>query len=336
VDPNEFQVYRPEQFDQPNFQFHPFNEDTQVHWVEAINLNTNQACHVPAILVYAPYLCAKQSKERPIWQSITTGLACHCSQTEAVIAGLCEVIERDAFTITWQAQLTRDKIALSSLSQTNKQLVSRFEQVGYQVHLINITMDNNSPSIMAILRSDNPNTLPIVTSASTAMDPEDSVRKALEELAHTERHATQLKQALAPLAEVADFTNIKTQSDHLIFWGSHQRAHLTDFLINSTTEINFNQLPNLACDDINQELQLLVKNIAATGHQPLFSDVTSADISSLGIHVIRAIIPGYQPLIMGHNNRALGNKRLWQLPQQLGLSGRVPAQGDFPYPHPFP
>jgi ribosomal protein S12 methylthiotransferase accessory factor len=39
---------------------------------------------------------------------------------------------------------------------------------------------------------------------------------------------------------------------------------------------------------------------------------------------------------MGHQNRALGGRRLAEMPAILGGSGLASAEGDNPYPHPFP
>jgi ribosomal protein S12 methylthiotransferase accessory factor len=52
--------------------------------------------------------------------------------------------------------------------------------------------------------------------------------------------------------------------------------------------------------------------------------------------VVRALIPGFNPLFMGHHIRALGGERLWSVPQKLGYSGVNRATGDNPYPHPYP
>jgi ribosomal protein S12 methylthiotransferase accessory factor len=54
------------------------------------------------------------------------------------------------------------------------------------------------------------------------------------------------------------------------------------------------------------------------------------------LKVVRAIIPGFHPLFMGHKLRALGGSRLWQVPQSLGYQGINRDTGDNPAPHPYP
>jgi ribosomal protein S12 methylthiotransferase accessory factor len=65
-------------------------------------------------------------------------------------------------------------------------------------------------------------------------------------------------------------------------------------------------------------------------------DLTTPDIALLGLAVARVVVPGMNPLFMGHANRALGGKRLYTVPQLLGHPGLNPGDADNPYPHPFP
>ncbi len=65
-------------------------------------------------------------------------------------------------------------------------------------------------------------------------------------------------------------------------------------------------------------------------------DLTTEDVRPLGLRVTRAVVPGFHPLVLGHRRRALGGRRLWEVPGKLGYPGRSPEQGDNPLPHPYP
>ena len=71
--------------------------------------------------------------------------------------------------------------------------------------------------------------------------------------------------------------------------------------------------------------------IAATGHRPLLCELTTPDVAELGLAVVRAVVPGYHPLVSGHRYRALGGRRLREVPRRLGYRA-----GDNPLPHPYP
>ena len=89
---------------------------------------------VPAALVFVPYQYRKGNQDVPITQPISTGLACGCSYEEAAISGLCEVIERDAFTLTWQARLGHRLILHETIPPSARELVRRLEDV--PVHFV--------------------------------------------------------------------------------------------------------------------------------------------------------------------------------------------------------
>jgi hypothetical protein len=55
-----------------------------------------------------------------------------------------------------------------------------------------------------------------------------------------------------------------------------------------------------------------------------------------GVHVARAILPGFQPIHFGHGEPRLGGTRVFELPRKLGLRTDVTGPRDInPLPHPL-
>ena len=115
VYPGAMAVYREDQFRQARFPWARFTEDSLVHWTQGVSLISGEQILVPAAAVYAPFFYSQSPGTAPILQPISTGLACGSSFEEAAISGLSEAVERDAFTITWQARLSRPRILIASL-----------------------------------------------------------------------------------------------------------------------------------------------------------------------------------------------------------------------------
>jgi len=113
-------------------------------------------------------------------------------------------------------------------------------------------------------------------------------------------------------------------------------SKFADFLFISDHLVNFNEIKSLATGDSEEDLSVLVTKVYETNHQILICDLTTPDVEELGFSVVRAIIPGFHPLFMGHGNRALGGSRLWEIPQKLGYKGIIREAGDNPAPHPYP
>jgi len=336
VTPKTFALYTQEQYGQQGFRYAPFEEDTPIRWVLAEDPLSGETRSVPAAMVYLPYSYDQKEGEIPIVQPISTGLACHGNKALSTISAICEVIERDAFTITWQAQLGMPYILIDTLSDSNRDLVTRFERVGGSVTLLNITSDVGVPTILSVLRSHAHDAPALVFAAAADMNPEEAVRKSLEELAHTRRLAQLLKVSLPPLLPDHQYETIANQDCHVRLYCDHRHTALTDFLFASDRRMAFDEVENCTIGDSSQDLIILLKKIKAIGHQALIKDLTTPDISELGLCVIRALIPGFHPLYMGHKYRALGGFRVSQVPSKLGYPRITNTTGDNPAPHPFP
>lgn len=336
IPPSEFALYSDRQYAQAKFPFVPFKDDTPLRWTPATDLLTGETWYVPAAMVFVPYVYDETQGERPIQQPISTGLACHCSFEEAAISGLCEVIERDAFLITWQASLTPQHIRVDTLTTVNRDLVERFERTGNHITLFNITTDVGVPTILAVSCNQAPESPAFVCAASTHLDPEQAIRKSLEEVAHTRVLAQGLKRHLPAPSSSNNYRAIMDQDGHIRFYGEQTNLRLTEFLFASAARMDWRQIPSLATASPEEDLTRLLHRIAAVGHRALISNLTTSDVASLGLSVVRAIIPGFHPLFLGHRLRALGGSRLWELPQKLGYPGISRDSGDNNAPHPYP
>lgn len=335
VPPGEFALYSERQYASQSFPYVRFETDTKVRWAHSIDLARNETVYIPASMVYLPYVYSLEG-EAQIAQPISTGLACHSSYYQAIISAICEVIERDSFTIVWQAQLPVLQIRIDSLSECNRDLVARFLRTGNQVSLFNITTDIGVPTSLAVSRSDQPESPALVVAASADLDPQDAVRKSLEELAHTWQLAKSLKHRFPPFVPTDDYGNLHHQDDHILFYCEQRNAQLADFLWASDRYVDCDDIGRLSTDSPRHDLTRLIEKIGHTNHRVLLADVTTPDVGSLGLSVVRAVIPGLHPLFMGHRFRALGGKRLWTVPQVLGYAGLTELIGDNPAPHPYP
>ncbi|MBI5318621.1 MAG: YcaO-like family protein [Bradyrhizobium sp.] len=335
--PEAYALYLPEQYDQPGFPWVPFRRDVRVRWTPARDLASGAVVHVPAARVYMPYTYYLGTGDAPIDQPISTGLACHMDWPRAALNGVCEVIERDAVMITWQAMNAPAQIRVETLSDENYDIVQRLEHSGASVTIFDLTMDHGVPAVLSTLRGAMPAMPALVVAGSSSPDPEEAVRKSLEELAHTRRYCQYiLDHAPRLVPDPPLYESVVDQVTHLNFYVDPRNLDHAAFLFGSRKRIEFDELPNLATGDPMRDLDAVAARISAVGEQVLVADVTSSDIDELGMKVVRAVVPGFHPLHMGHQLRALGGRRLREVPQKLGFRG-IPGSGaDNPAPHPYP
>ncbi|AYK09235.1 hypothetical protein D8Z77_19285 [Brevibacillus laterosporus] len=92
--------------------------DALIRWVKGISLLDQREVWVPAIMTYL-HLSAESMGER-FWLPISTGCAAHVSIEEALISAICEVIERDAISLTWLQQISLPHIEFDEMELGSK------------------------------------------------------------------------------------------------------------------------------------------------------------------------------------------------------------------------
>lgn len=330
--PDSFALYTSQQYGAAAFPWQPFDADSWVGWVRGRSLISGQPVLVPAPFVYVPYHYQRTRSGTPISQPISTGLACGNSVQDATLSALCEVIERDAFTITWQARLQRPRITQDSLGGELAELVDRYRRVGLTVHLVDISTDIACPTVLAVAEGFAPSSPALAVAAAAHPDPTLAVRKSLEELAHTRKFAAQVMDYLPPVQVDVEGGHpaVDGQRAHLRFYCPQESKSAARFAWSGGSQLGRTDLRTAG----DGGLDALVLEVAATGEDVIAVELTTPDVAELGLHVVRVVVPGFHPLQMGHANRCKGGRRLADLPR-ASVADWSPEH-DNPYPHPFP
>ncbi len=328
--PEAFALYSPAQYATPGFPWRPFTADTVVAWVPGTSLVTGAPTLVPAAFTYVPYHFQRERGDTPVTQPISTGLACGVSFEDAALSALCEVVERDAFTRTWQALQRHPRIDDAHLPVDLADLVDRYQAVGLAVHLVDVTSDVGCPTVVAVAEGFSESSPAVAVAAAAHPDPATAVRKSLEELAHTRKYAAQVMRYLPhlPVDVEHGHPEVDGQRAHLRFYCPQEAKDAARFLWGGERLVRLEDMARPVAGD----LASVVAGVAATGEDVVAVDLTSPDVADLGLRVVRVVVPGFHPLQMGHANRCLGGRRL---PDALRAAGRLPDH-DNPYPHPFP
>jgi ribosomal protein S12 methylthiotransferase accessory factor len=330
--PERFALHSAEQYAQEGFPWRPFTRSSPVCWTRGASLVSGEPVLAPACMVYVPFHFLSSRPDTPICQPISTGLACGSGWEQAVLSGLCEAVERDAFTLTWQARCSWPHVARESWTDAIEDRVRRYEDVGLRVEMMEITTDVAVPVILTVALGDSPTSPAVAVAAACDPSPEVAAIKSLEELAHTRKFARQLHQCTPPVpVDVAGgHPEVVDQKTHLRFYCEQEAKEHAGFMWASRQERPLGDEPPV------RSLEGAVAAVAAAGLEPVVVDLTTPDVATLGLTVVRVVVPGLNPLFMGHRNRALGGERLRTVPQLLGHRGLAPGEPDNPYPHPFP
>jgi len=336
LEPDSLALFSPQQYASAGFPWSPFTPSTPVRWAAMYDPLARREVHVPACLIHVPYYYYEDSGDTAITQPISTGLACHLGLAEASRAAIQEVIERDAFTIAWQAALSPPQIIPETLDDQAYDLLERIERAEAEVTLFDLTLDHGVPTVLAVARSQVASTPALALAAATRLSPGEAVKTCLEELVHTRRYSQLIKSKMVHFDPGPDFCQVHEQTGHLRYWADQDKLPLAEFLYASPERVEFEEMDDLSTGHPLSDVAELCLRVRKAGHRVLLRNLTTPDVGQLGLAVVRAVIPGFHPLYMGYQTRALGGRRLWTVPQKLGYQGRSPSQGDNPLPHPYP
>jgi len=317
----------------------PVLSDLPMHWVWGYSLRDERPLLVPEQLVY--YLDHRPDQRRFVRES-TNGCASGTCLEEAMLFGMLELVERDAFLLSWYASLRQPQIEVSSVRSTATRIaLDRLSLAGYDARLFDVRVDLPIPVVGAVVIRRNTGLGHLCFAGAARMDPEDAARAAVCEAASiapglarwTGEHLVEA-QALAD-----DFRRVVSLEHHVWLHSLPQMADRASFLladppVRSMVDLYEDwQRGRPATLDLRDDVRYLVDLIAQTGSDVIVVDVTSPEQASIGLHSVRVLAPGLVPLDFGwRRQRVLTHPRLRAL---LGDDARAPTRLNL-CPHPLP
>jgi ribosomal protein S12 methylthiotransferase accessory factor len=329
VEPARFALFSERQLGAPGFRFRPFTDDTAVAWVEGRELPSGRPAYLPAELVFLGP--AGVPGERPVAYATSSGLACGETVGDTVMRGLCEVLERDAFMIVWANRLSLPLLDESQFDPSDSALLA---SAGLQHAAVDLSLFHRFPVVLAVVRAPAPFPGAVGVGAAAAPTVERAWWKALAE-AFGCRAAGAKLELLG--GRVTPGSSVQTFEDHIRRYSSHEFAPATAFLDASDAVKAADAVPGLEGESVSGWIDALCRRVHEAGSAAYAVDVTSPDVSSLGLTVTRVIAPELCRLDVPDDARFLGGRRLYETAARLALRAGVLAEDDVNRdPHPFP
>lgn len=332
----DFALYTDPQYLEKDFPYKRLENNTKINFIEGWNLTRSCLTKVPATMVYVPY-DASANNEPVIWDNISTGLACHTNLWAAIYNGIMECIERDSFMLSWLLKASGTEIQKVEIVKWQSiEMIRRMEEVGLTTNLFRIDFELGIPVILTVCQSVSGLGYPkLVVGLGTDVDIERAIFSSIEEVClgacGMRRTAEKDKNFVAE----ADYSNITTLEKHgLIYAINTALSTNLDFLYGPKF-LTRNEMHTSGSK--KSAVKSIIKSLSKLGHETMFVDLTTDDISEVGLHVIRVVIPGLLHLHNNHRTPYLGGTRLkhWldKMQEQdpnsdIGLLNSVP--------HPFP
>lgn len=317
-----------------------FDEHLELDWVWGHSVTRKAPVLVPRDFVY-------YGNSQMIYGN-SSGCATGSCVEEALLFGLLETIERDAFMLHWLAHVAPRRIALDSITDVEcRTILTRLAAVGAEVHLLDARLDLPIPVVLAVIVRAPGEFGAFSIAGGASFDANDAIRRALGEVAvHFHGFAERARQApFDRSAGTPDFTRVRGLEDHAMLYGQPEALHLARFLVENPVARSFDdtyaawQAARPASLSLLDDLTYFFDALAAAGHDDVvWIDQSSPEQQQLGLSTVRAIVPGLLPIDFGHGRcRAATLARLYHLPQRLGWCAAPLTEADLNRaPHPFP
>jgi ribosomal protein S12 methylthiotransferase accessory factor len=314
-----------------------FSPHDRIPWVRGHSLRDDRPVLVPLRSVHYSVGTAADDFVFECSNGCATG---SCLE-EAVLFGLLELVERDAFLLGWYSGAPVTEIVPATVPGV-RPLVDRAALHGYDVHVFDTRVDLAVPvaTALAVRRDGGPGTFAFA--AGAALDPARAVAAALGEaltyLPHLGHEARQRRAELELMA--ADFDRVVELRDHaLLFTLPESARHLRRYL-EPARRVRFDEAYDepARSDDLLDDVGRVVDSIAAAGCDVIVVDQTTPEQAAAGLRTVRTLAPGLLPIDFGwRRQRALAMPRLRTAHHRAGLVPHDLGDADLHrVPHPFP
>ena len=340
LNPLEVGVHDPERYQEPGFAFQKFDVDGPMSWVWGYSFLHQRPLLVPERLAYY----SVGGSDAYIYET-SNGCALGGTLEEAIFYGILEVVERDAFLLTWYAQLPVPRLDLLSSGDLELTLmIQRIEAVtDYDIHLFNTTMENGIPSVWIMAKNRGQRGPNLVCSAGAHMDPVRAVKSAVHELAASLRVEDEGFEAhkMNHRSMVDDPFLVRQMEDHGTLYGLPETEERLGFLLDDTRPLRsfreeFGTVKQQA--DLTDDLRDLLDVFASLQMDVIVVNQTTTELHRHDLHCVKVIIPGTLPMTFGHHlTRLQGLDRVLTVPMKLGYAKSPLTRAELnPHPHPFP
>jgi ribosomal protein S12 methylthiotransferase accessory factor len=312
-----------------------FTDESIFRWASGRSLITGRRMFVPLQLVkLEPPSHTKEQGEPLLRPAVSTGAAAHPSLAEAQLSGTLELIEREAFMITWMNKLSPDRIRAESLpSETFAPILRSLERYGLNLTILRLPTDFPVHVVLAILTDDSDIGPALALGASARFSLSDAIERAIAEAVGTRRYIRWHQEHSESKSNLDPAT--VDREDRLVYWADKRQLPKAEFLFGGK-EVDFSGISDHSSASATPRARLdtLVARCRAQGIELLAVDLLSRAIKKeLRFEAVMMFSPQLQPMHLYEELPYNWGARLDSVLKALGLTPLAVKNKD---PHPFP
>ncbi len=307
IPPTEFGLYSEEQYQRAAFPYRAFDPDRPIAWVRGLELSSRDPLWLPAQLVYLNYF------DDLLAPPDSSGMAAGPDLESALLAGLFEAVERDAFTLTWLSRQPAARADAAISGSVEKSIIRHYARSGIATRLYRLASPVPIAVLMAVTTDPTGASPAAVVGLGCHLNPAIAARKALFEVCQV-RPGVSVEAA----RNLTSPSRVRTLEDHAAYYALPE--HLAEFEFLDSGEPA--DCTDRSTGSIAGDLAFCLQELAQIGCRATFVDITASELEEFPIRVARVLVTGLQPIHFGYGLERLGGRR-------------APRENLNPAPHPL-
>jgi ribosomal protein S12 methylthiotransferase accessory factor len=308
----------------------PLDPDAVIRWVRGIDVRSGTPTWVPAIM--AVYGLPDRVPAEYFWYAISTGYAVHTDPCLALLAAVCEVIERDSVEVLWSQMLPLPRLAERDLTGECHGMLGWLADHFIRAVLFDATTDLGVPTAYCVSIADHNPVRRQGVSCATGVTLGEAAGKALRD--------TVIGAWLSPTDAAArnqvktDFATFTDSEDSFRYMALPEHGCAFSFLLDGC-EDRPSPVPRRLAADPEERLCGLIDTLAEAGVQAVAIDRTTPELANAGLTAFSVVIPDLQPMTTHPLARHRAHPRLYSAPARMGYRV-LPLEELNPWPNPYP
>lgn len=306
-------------------------DDDSFVWIKAYSWVQKKDIYVPVQTVVSGRQLSK--KEKNIRTPITTGLATWSSRNGALLRGILEIVERDAYMIHWLNQLHLPKINLETKVQKNSslaELLDRCNKYGLVVNATKLLSDAPTHIVCVSIVDKYKHDPEIVIGLGANQSLEKAIESGLmESLRMRQNIRNQLDRGKA-WDETREISSIN-HTERTLYWARSEKTAGLTFLCGRDEYLEDHQYDWESDTDEEHFLRLL-EWIKKKGYEMYSVSFTESEYNVSPWHIEMVVIPELQPMHQNESLPFLEGRRLTEIPLQFGYDARKEPFASEPHP----
>lgn len=309
----------------------------KIGWIKGSSINTNESRLLPAQTVFLNYykdVALKKNPSEPILnQFISTGTAVGYNKEETCLRGMLEVIERDAAMSNYLNKISSPKINLNNIkNKTLDYILDVTKRYRFSLSVFDITSDIPIPTFLSILIDDSGIHPTLTVGSKSDLDPINAIVGSIEE---SFMGRTWIRYKIMKKKNILGKKPIKISSrlDRALYWADKRAIDRFSYLLkNKPTTLKKQRYFFFKKVHARKDrLKRIVSLLDTLGYKSFFCDIKPTFIKTKHLSIIKAIIPGLQPLYLDEKNRNINTDRLKKVARFFSKKGFTINK----IPHPF-